>query len=202
MKLLHIDSSILGDNSASRQLSRDVVEAWKTAEPGVVVTYRDLAADAISHFSAQTLVAAGTSAELRDAALQHEADLSAATMAEFLAADAVVIAAPMYNFTVPTQLKAWIDRIAVAGKTFSYTEAGPQGLCGGKKLVIVSTAGGLHAGQPSGVGHEEYLKLLFGFLGITDIEIVRAEGLAYGDDMRNKAMSDAKAQIGEQFAAA
>ncbi|XVN19675.1 FMN-dependent NADH-azoreductase [Pseudomonas corrugata] len=200
MKLLHIDSSILGDNSASRQLSRDVVEA--TAEPGVVVTYRDLAADAISHFSAQTLVAAGTSAELRDAALQHEADLSAATMAEFLAADAVVIAAPMYNFTVPTQLKAWIDRIAVAGKTFSYTEAGPQGLCGGKKLVIVSTAGGLHAGQPSGVGHEEYLKLLFGFLGITDIEIVRAEGLAYGDDMRNKAMSDAKAQIGEQFAAA
>ena len=202
MKLLHIDSSILGDNSASRQLSRDVVEAWKTAEPGVVVTYRDLAADAISHFSAQTLVAAGTSAELRDAALQHEADLSAATMAEFLAADAVVIAAPMYNFTVPTQLKAWIDRIAVAGKTFSYTEAGPQGLCGGKKLVSVSTAGGLHAGQPSGVGHEEYLKLLFGFLGITDIEIVRAEGLAYGDDMRNKAMSDAKAQIGEQFAAA
>ncbi|CAH0188383.1 FMN-dependent NADH-azoreductase [Pseudomonas mediterranea] len=202
MKLLHIDSSILGDNSASRQLSREVVEAWKAAEADVVVTYRDLAADAISHFSAQTLVAAGTSAELRDAALQHEADLSAAALAEFLAADAVVIAAPMYNFTVPTQLKAWIDRIAVAGKTFSYTEAGPQGLCGGKKLVIVSTAGGLHAGQPSGVGHEDYLKLLFGFLGITDIEIVRAEGLAYGDDMRSKAMSEAKAQIGEQFAAA
>jgi len=202
MKLLHIDSSILGDNSASRQLSREVVEAWKAAEADVVVTYRDLAADAISHFSAQTLVAAGTSAELRDAALQHEADLSAAALAEFLAADAVVIAAPMYNFTIPTQLKAWIDRIAVAGKTFSYTEAGPQGLCGGKKLVIVSTAGGLHAGQPSGVGHEDYLKLLFGFLGITDIEIVRAEGLAYGDDMRNKAMSEAKAQIGEQFAAA
>jgi len=202
MKLLHIDSSILGDNSASRQLSREVVEAWKTAEPNVVVTYRDLAADAISHFSAQTLVAAGTSAELRDAALQHEADLSAATMEEFLAADAVVLAAPMYNFTIPTQLKAWIDRIAVAGKTFTYSEAGPKGLCGGKKLVIVSTAGGLHAGQPSGVGHEQYLTHMFGFLGITDIEIVRAEGLAYGDEMRAKAMTEAKAQIGEQFAAA
>ncbi|UZE21267.1 FMN-dependent NADH-azoreductase [Pseudomonas sp. B21-056] len=202
MKLLHIDSSILGDNSASRQLSRDVVEAWKAAEPDVVVTYRDLAADAISHFSALTLVAAGTSAELRDAALQHEADLSAATMAEFLAADAVVIAAPMYNFTIPTQLKAWIDRIAVAGQTFRYTEAGYEGLCGGKKLVIVSTAGGLHAGKPSGVAHEDYLQHMFSFLGITDIEVVRAEGLAYGDDMRNKAMSDAKAQIGEQFAAA
>lgn len=202
MKLLHIDSSILGDNSASRQLSREVVEAWKAAEPGITVTYRDLAADAISHFSAQTLVAAGTSAELRDAALKHEADLSASAMAEFLAADAVVIAAPMYNFSVPTQLKAWIDRIAVAGQTFRYTEAGPEGLCGGKKLVIVSTSGGLHAGQPSGVGHEDYLKLVFGFLGITDIEIVRAEGLAYGDDMRTKAMSEATLQIGQQFAAA
>ena len=202
MKLLHIDSSILGDNSASRQLSREVVQAWQAAEADVVVTYRDLAADAISHFSAQTLVAAGTSAELRDAAQRHEAELSATTMAEFLAADAVVIAAPMYNFTIPTQLKAWIDRIAVAGQTFRYTEAGPEGLCGDKKLVIVSTSGGLHAGQPSGVAHEEYLKVMFGFLGITDIEFVRAEGLAYGDDMRTKAMSEAKLQIGEQFAAA
>ncbi|MGU9803129.1 UNVERIFIED_CONTAM: FMN-dependent NADH-azoreductase [Pseudomonas sp. CM11] len=202
MKLLHIDSSILGDNSASRQLSRDVVEAWKAAEADVVVTYRDLAADAISHFSAQTLIAAGTSAELRDAAQKHETDLSASTMAEFLAADAVVIAAPMYNFTIPTQLKAWIDRIAVADQTFRYTEAGPEGLCGGKKLVIVSTSGGLHAGQPSGVAHEDYLKVMFGFLGITDIEFVRAEGLAYGDEMRSKAMNEAKLQISEQFAAA
>ncbi|SCW94898.1 MULTISPECIES: FMN-dependent NADH-azoreductase [unclassified Pseudomonas] len=202
MKLLHIDSSILGDNSASRQLSRQVVEAWKVAEPGITVTYRDLAADAISHFSAQTLVAAGTSAELRDAALKYEADLSTETMAEFQAADALVIAAPMYNFSIPTQLKAWIDRIAVAGQTFRYTEAGFEGLCGGKKLVIVSTAGGLHAGQPSSVGHEEYLKVMFGFLGITDIEFVRAEGLAKGDDMRNKGMNEAQAQIGEQFAAA
>ncbi|MEH6349240.1 FMN-dependent NADH-azoreductase [Pseudomonas sp. 3JA] len=202
MKLLHIDSSILGDNSASRQLSREVVEAWKAAEPGITVTYRDLAADAISHFSAQTLVAAGTSAELRDAALKYEADLSTETMAEFQAADALVIAAPMYNFSIPTQLKAWIDRIAVAGQTFRYTEAGFEGLCGGKKLVIVSTAGGLHAGQPSSVGHEEYLKVMFGFLGITDIEFVRAEGLAKGDDMRNKGMNEAQAQIGEQFAAA
>ncbi|MFL6967348.1 FMN-dependent NADH-azoreductase [Pseudomonas alvandae] len=202
MKLLHIDSSILGDNSASRQLSRELVQAWIAAEPDISVTYRDLAADAISHFSSQTLVAAGTSAELRDAALKHEAELSESTMAEFLAADAVVIAAPMYNFSIPTQLKAWIDRIAVAGKTFRYTEAGPEGMCGGKKLLIVSTSGGLHAGQPSGIGHEEYLKLVFGFLGITDIEFVRAEGLAYGDDMRAKAMHEAQLQIGQQFAAA
>jgi FMN-dependent NADH-azoreductase len=202
MKLLHIDSSILGDNSASRQLSGEVVKTWQASEPGVVVTYRDLAADAISHFSATTLVAAGTAAELRNAAQQHEADLSASTLAEFLAADAVVIAAPMYNFTIPTQLKAWIDRIAVAGQTFRYTEAGPEGLCGGKKVVIVSTSGGLHAGQATGVAHEDYLKVLFGFIGITDIEFVRAHGLAYGDEVRTKAMSDAQAHISEQLFAA
>ncbi|UVJ45891.1 FMN-dependent NADH-azoreductase [Pseudomonas sp. LS1212] len=202
MKLLHIDSSILGDNSASRQLSRSVVQAWQAAEPDSKVTYRDLASDAISHFSAATLVAAGTPEELRDAAQRHEAQLSADTLQEFLDADAVVIAAPMYNFTVPTQLKAWIDRIAIAGKTFRYTEAGPEGLCGGKKVVIVSTSGGLHAGQPTGVGHEEFLKVFLGFIGITDIEIVRAHGLGYGDDVRSKAMSDAQVQISEQLFAA
>ncbi|AIC19986.1 MULTISPECIES: FMN-dependent NADH-azoreductase [Pseudomonas] len=202
MKLLHIDSSILGDNSASRQLSESVVKAWKNADASVEVTYRDLAADAISHFSSATLVAAGTPAEVRNAAQQHEAELSASTLAEFQAADAVVIAAPMYNFTIPTQLKAWIDRIAVAGQTFRYTEAGPEGLCGGKKVVVVSTSGGLHAGQATGVAHEDYLKVLFGFLGITDIEFVRAHGLAYGDEVRTKALNDAQAQISEQLFAA
>ncbi|CAI8776618.1 FMN-dependent NADH-azoreductase [Pseudomonas chlororaphis] len=202
MKLLHIDSSILGDNSASRQLSESVVKAWKNADASVEVTYRDLAADAISHFSSATLVAAGTPAEVRNAAQQHEAELSASTLAEFQAADAVVIAAPMYNFTIPTQLKAWIDRIAVAGQTFRYTEAGPEGLCGGKKVVVVSTSGGLHAGQATGVAHEDYLKVLFGFLGITDIEFVRAHGLAYGEEVRTKALNDAQAQISEQLFAA
>ena len=203
MKLLHIDSSILGDNSASRQLSQRVVAAWQAAEPSAQVVYRDLAADAISHFSAATLVAAGTPDELRDAAQQHEARLSSETLQEFLAADAVVIAAPMYNFTVPTQLKAWIDRIAVAGQTFRYTEAGPEGLCGNKKVIVVSTSGSLHVGQPTGVAHEEFLKVFLGFIGITDVEFVRAHGLAYGDEHRSNAMQAAQAQIdSELFAAA
>ena len=199
MKLLHIDSSILGDNSASRQLSAGVVKAWQAAEPGVEVTYRDVAAEGINHFSGATLGALGTPAEQRSAAQQQEADLSAKTLAEFLAADAVVIAAPMYNFTIPTQLKAWIDRIAVAGQTFRYTEAGPEGLCGNKKVIIVSTSGGLHAGQATGVAHEDYLKVLLGFLGITDIEFVRAHGLAYGDEVRTKSLSDANVLINEQL---
>ncbi|MEJ5863554.1 FMN-dependent NADH-azoreductase [Pseudomonas farsensis] len=199
MKLLHIDSSILGDNSASRQLSREVVEAWKAADPSIEVVYLDLAADAISHFSAATLVAAGTAEEARDAALAQEAKLSQETLEEFLAADAVVIGAPMYNFSVPTQLKAWIDRVAVAGKTFSYTEAGPQGLCGDKKVIVVSTAGGLHEGQPTGVGHEDFLKVFLGFIGITDLEFVRAHGLAYGPEHRAKAIDAAQAQIADEL---
>ncbi|MEF9671908.1 FMN-dependent NADH-azoreductase [Pseudomonas sp. PCH446] len=199
MKLLHIDSSILGDNSASRQLSRQVVDAWKLAEPGAVVTYRDLASDSISHFSSLTLVAGGTAAELRDAAQRHEAELSASTLEEFLAADAIVIAAPMYNFSIPTQLKAWIDRITVAGKTFRYTDAGPEGLAVGKKLVIVSTSGGLHVGMPTGVAHEDYLNVLFGFLGISDIEFVRAHGLGYGEEVRAKAISTAQERIREEL---
>ncbi|MDG9854612.1 FMN-dependent NADH-azoreductase [Pseudomonas nitroreducens] len=202
MKLLHIDSSILGDNSASRQLSAELVAAWAAAEQGVDVTYRDLAADAISHLSAASLVAAGTPAELRDAAQKHEAALGEQSIEEFLAADAIVIGAPMYNFSIPSQLKAWIDRIAVAGKTFRYTESGPEGLAGGKKVIIVSTAGGIHAGQPSGVAHENYLELVLNFLGITDIEVVRAEGLAYGDEPRRNAIAGAQASIASQFAAA
>lgn len=202
MKLLHLDSSILGDASASRQLSKAVVEAWSVASPGVQVTYRDLASDALSHFSAASLVAAGTPAELRDAAQRHETELAERTLEEFLAADAIVIGAPMYNFAIPSQLKAWIDRIAVAGKTFKYTESGVVGLAGGKTVVIASSAGGVHAGLPSGQAHEDYLVRMLNFVGIDDIEIVRAEGLAYGDEPRAEAMKGAAQRISELFATA
>lgn len=202
MKLLHLDSSILGDASASRQLSKAVVEAWSVASPGVQVTYRDLASDALSHFSAASLVAAGTPAELRDAAQRHETELAERTLEEFLAADAIVIGAPMYNFAIPSQLKAWIDRIAVAGKTFKYAENGVVGLAGGKTVVIASSAGGVHAGLPSGQAHEDYLVRMLNFVGIDDIEIVRAEGLAYGDEPRAEAMKGAAQRISELFATA
>lgn len=202
MKLLHLDSSILADSSASRQLSSAVVAAWQAAEPGVQVIYRDLADDALSHLSALSLIAAGTPAELRSAAQQHEAELAQRALEEFLDADAIVIGAPMYNFALPSQLKAWIDRITVAGKTFKYGENGPQGLAGGKQVVIVSTAGGVHAGQPSGAAHEQYLKFVLGFVGIDDIQVVRAEGLAYGEEPRAAAMQAAAQQVSELFAVA
>jgi FMN-dependent NADH-azoreductase len=197
MKLLHIDSSILGDHSASRQLSRSVVEAFQTVEGDAQITYRDLASDALSHFSAATLAAGGTPEEARDAAQKQEVANNEATLQEFLDADVVVIGAPVYNFTIPSQLKAWIDRISVAGRTFRYTEAGPEGLCGGKQVIIVSTAGGLHVGQPTSVGHEDFLKVLFGFIGVTDLKFVFAHGLAYGDEPRANALTAAHKQIAE-----
>jgi FMN-dependent NADH-azoreductase len=197
MKLLHIDSSILGDHSASRQLSRGVVESFTAAHPGTEVVYRDLAAEALNHFSGATLAAAGTPAEGRDAAQKLEVDTNEAVLQEFLNADVVVLGAPMYNFSISSQLKAWIDRIAVAGRTFRYTEAGPEGLCKGKKVIVVSTAGGLHSGQPTSAGHDDLLKVLFGFIGVTDLQFVHAQGLAYGDEPRANAMSAAKKHIEE-----
>lgn len=202
MKLLHIDSSILGDHSASRQLSRAVVEAYKAVDPSAQISYLDLAKHALSHFSGASLAAGGTPADARDAAQKLEADTNEATLQQFIDADVVVIGAPMYNFSIPSQLKAWIDRIAVAGRTFRYTEAGPEGLCAGKKLIIVSTSGGLHVGQPTSAGHENLLRILFGFLGITDIEFVFAHGLAYGEEPRANAINAAQKQIAEELFAA
>ncbi|MCV4264974.1 FMN-dependent NADH-azoreductase [Pseudomonas capsici] len=202
MKVLHIDSSILGDHSASRQLSRSVVQAYQAANADSQVIYRDLASDALSHFSAATLAAAGTPAEGRDAAQQQEVDANEAILQEFLDADVVIVGAPMYNFTIPSQLKAWIDRVTVAGRTFRYSEAGPEGLCGGKKVIVVSTSGGLHAGQPTGAGHEELLKALFAFIGVTDLQFVRAHGLAYGEEPRANAMSAAQQHIEQNLFAA
>lgn len=197
MKLLHIDSSILGDHSASRQLSRSVVEAFTASAPDTQVVYRDLANEPLNHFSGATLAAAGTPLEGRDTAQTLDVETNEATLAEFLSADVVVIGAPMYNFSIPSQLKAWIDRICVAGRTFRYTEAGPEGLCKGKKVIVVSTTGGLHQGLPSGVGHNDLLKVVFGFIGVTDLQFVVAEGLAYGEEPRAAAMAAAQKNISE-----
>ncbi|EKG37957.1 MULTISPECIES: FMN-dependent NADH-azoreductase [Pseudomonas syringae group] len=202
MNLLHLDSSILGDHSASRQLTHEVVQAYLNAHADSQVTYRDLASDALGHFSAASLAAAGTPVDVRDAAQQQEVAGNEATLQQFLDSDVLVIGAPMYNFTIPTQLKAWFDRILIAGRTFRYSEAGPEGLCGGKKVIIVSTSGGLHAGQPSGTGHEELLKTLFAFIGITDLQFVRAHGLAYGEEPRASAMSAAQQYIQNELFAA
>jgi len=176
MKILHIDSSITGQHSVSRQLTAAIVQRLSGANPGAALTYRDVAADPVPHLNAGP---AGASAMLD----------------EFLAADVVVIGAPMYNFAVPSQLKAWLDSVAVAGKTFSYGANGPQGLCGGKRIIVASTRGGIYSAPSpmAALDHQEsYLTGFFGFLG-AQVEFVRAEGVAMGDEQRQRAMEAALA---------
>jgi FMN-dependent NADH-azoreductase len=197
MKLLHIDSSILGEASASRQLSAAIVQTVTGAMPGVDVIRRDLDADPILHLDS-TLLAAVRPDIAANATAHVAAENGSAVVDEFLAADIVVIGAPMYNFTIASQLKAWLDRIIIAGKTFGYTEAGAKGLAGDKKVIIASSRGGLYApGTPQAANdfQETYLRAILGFIGIEDIEIVRAEGLAYGPEQREAAMRAALASV-------
>ncbi len=193
MKLLHVDSSILSDASVSRAISAAVTRRLQTVDPGIEVTYRDLAATPLSHLSGAYL--AGQAADVKhDQARQEDLALGGAALAEFLAADIVVVGAPMYNFTVPSQLKAWIDRIVVAGKTFHYTERGPEGLAGGRRVVLALSSGGVYApGAPHAAFDHQltYLQAVFGFLGITDIRAIRAEGVAMGPEKRQEALDGA-----------
>jgi len=194
MKLLHIDSSILGADSASRQVSAAIVAALKASEPRIEIVRRDLAAAALPHLSGDHL-AAGAGAPVDETA-KREAAEGAAALAEFLAADIVVIGSPMYNFAISSQLKAWIDRILVAGKTFRYGENGPEGLAGGKRVIVALSRGGLYAnGGPAAAMdfQEPYLKAVFAFIGIPDVEFVRAEGIAFGPEQRQAALAAAKA---------
>jgi FMN-dependent NADH-azoreductase len=145
MKLLHVDSSILGAYSTSRLLTAETVAAWKAAHPDTTVEYLDLAVDAPGHFTADALaIKTGPQAEPTEAQ-QRENALSEKLVSQFLAADVVVIGAPMYNFSIPTQLKAWIDRLAQVGRTFKYTEKGPVGLAGGKTVIVASSRGGIYS---------------------------------------------------------
>ncbi len=201
-KLLHIDSSILGGNSVSRQLTAQIVTSWRASHPTTEVSYLDLAVDTPSHLSTESLgfrLPAGA-AEL-NAVQKRENAISEALVAQFLAADVLVIGAPLYNFAIPTQLKAWIDRVAQVGRTFTYTEKGPVGLAGGKTVIIASARGGVYSTSDAGnaMEHQEsYLKTVFGFFGVTDVRFVRAEGLAMGETAKAAALAAAEIEITAQ----
>lgn len=205
-KILHVDSSSLGAASVTRELSASIVKALRDAEPGATVTYRDLVADPLDHLTGDVIqVVKFRNLDGMTERQRTELELAEALVDEFLAADIVVIGAPMYNFTIPTQLKAWIDRLAQAGKTFRYTETGPIGLAGGKRVIVASGRGGAYSVNPAlaALDHQEaYLRTIFGFFGITNVEFVRAEGLSMGPEAKEKAMESAGRQIAELFAAA
>jgi FMN-dependent NADH-azoreductase len=198
IQLLHLDSSILGAHSVSRLLSASVVERLQDMHPDLQVTYRDLAETPIPHLSGPYL-AAGRSAEPhQDPVLRSNLALGNAVLEEFLAADIVVIGVAFYNFSVSSQLKAWVDRIAVAGRTFRYSERGVEGLAGGKRVILAISRGGFYGeGQPTRAFEhaESYLRGVFGFIGITQLEVVAAEGVAVGEEQRKAAIAQARRQI-------
>jgi FMN-dependent NADH-azoreductase len=197
MDLLHIDSSVLGANSASRALSAEIVERQRVLHPGLKVTHRDLAADSALHLSPAHL-AAWQGGAVDDVLLGADIKKGGGYLEELVAADIVVIGAPMYNFSIPSQLKAWIDRIVVAGKTFRYGASGAEGLLLNKKVFIASSRGNVYApGSPAAAleHHENYLTGVLGFIGLTDVTVVRAEGLAFGPEAREAAMLNARKTI-------
>jgi len=197
MQLLHIDSAITGDQSVSRQLTARTVATWVAAHPGTQVQHLDLAATVVPHLGADALGFRTGQAAATEAQRQENA-LSEALVSQFLAADVVVIGAPLYNFTIPTQLKAWIDRVAQAGRTFTYTDKGPQGLAGGKTAIVVLSRGGVYSTSEGGraMEHQEsYLQTVLGFFGITDVRFVRAEGVAMGPEPKAQALVSAEGEI-------
>ena len=197
MNVLHIDSSILGDHSVSRKVSAAAVAAFVAANPGAKVTYRDLDARPAPHQSGALMAARGLDPAQRNPDQAREIAEADAVLAEFLAADVAVIGVPMYNFGIPSTLKSWIDHLAVAGKTFSYSEAGVQGLAGGKRIVLASSRGGFYGpdSPAASLQHQEsYLRGFFGFIGIAHVEVVSAEGVNYGPDHKQKALDGAVAE--------
>ena len=198
MQLLHIDSAITGAQSVSRQLSRQAVESWVAANPGTQVSHLDLVANAPAHMTQDALsLRFGQTEGLTEAQLRENA-VTEGLLAQFLAAEVIVIGTPFYNFSIPTQLKAWIDRLAQPGRTFRYTASGPEGLAGGKIVIVASSRGGMYSTSEGGqaMEHQEsYLQTVFGFFGITDVRFVRAEGLGMGPDAREAALTSAAHDI-------
>ena len=174
MTILHVDSSITGEQSASRTLTRSLVDQLRSSQPDAEIIYRDLAASPLPH-------------------LTLDAFADTTVLEEFLGADTVVIGAPMYNFTLPTQLKAWIDRLAIAGTTFRYTENGPEGLVKGKRVIIALARGGFYGEGTPAVALEPletYLRGLFNFIGV-EPEFVVADGLAVSPEQREQSINQA-----------
>ena len=196
--ILQIDSSILGASSASRALKADTLARQIELHPAATVIHRDFAAGPAFHLSGQHLAAfQGGTPESTE--LGNDIAQCAAYVDDLFAADVIVIGGPMYNFTIPTQLKGWIDRVLVAGRTFCYTENGSEGLLpAGKKVYIVSTRGGIYTGDSPAASYDfqkSYLKATLAFIGLTDVSIIRAEGLAISEEVKTSAFASAKAEI-------
>ncbi len=202
--ILHLNSSVRSNGSISRQLTSEFVEKLKAAHPGAAVIERDLAKDPVPHLTEEMMGAYFTPADQRTEAQRNTVKLSDDLVGELLSADIVVIGAPMYNFSISSTLKAWIDHVARAGLTFKYNEQGvPVGLVHGKKFFVFTSRGGVYSSGPAKAldFHETYLRGALGFLGITDVTFVNTEGVAMGEEAASKAVASSRGAMDALLAA-
>ncbi|MCD8522718.1 MAG: NAD(P)H-dependent oxidoreductase [Saccharospirillaceae bacterium] len=192
--LLYIKGSIFGDHGQSSQLAEQFIAGWKAANQNGEVVIRDLATDVPPYLDANSVGAFMTPAEQRTAEQQSIVAYSDALIAEIKAADEVVVGVPMYNFTIPAQMKSYLDFLCRAGVTFKYTETGPVGLLDNKPVHILATRGGLYQGTPADT-QTPFLTTIFSFIGLSDVRFVYAEGLNLGDDSKNAALAAASREI-------
>jgi len=200
-KILHIDASAQGERSESMRLSNDFIQHWKTQHPNDEIIQRDIVDNPLPHINGRILGSMMTPVEQRTSEQNVAAGQYEELVREFLDADVLVLGVPMYNFTIPSTLKAWIDHITVPGKTFEYTAEGPVGLISGKEVYILSTRGGFYKDSP--MDHQvSYLQTLFNFLGLEDIHVIQAEGLNISPETRDQSIEAAQLQIQETLAQA
>jgi len=195
MQILRIDSATTGDNSVSRVLTQELTDHFTAKYPDATLVERDFESDPLPHLNNVTTGAIRLPAEAHTDEMKAAFPAERAVLDEFFASDIVIIGAPMYNFTIPSQLKAWLDRLGVPGVTFSYSEAGPEGLAGGRKVYIVSSRGGAYEMDAPFEHQETYLRDVFAFIGITDPVFIRAEKVGFGPEAKEQALADAKAEI-------
>ena len=195
--LLHIDSSARYTGSLTRQLSAAYVEQWQAKNAGGTVVQRDLASHILPHITEAMIGAYFTPADQRSTEQQSIIALSDKLVDELLAADTLVVGIPMYNFAPPSAFKAWIDHVCRAGRTFSYTDKGPVGLVTGKRAIVILSRGGVYSEGPAQALDFQgtYIRSVLGFIGITDVELVIAEGVAMGEEKSKQAIAQAQEQI-------
>jgi len=197
--LLIVTSSVFGEASQSRQMAQEVVASLRRTNPLMRVVERDLTPATMPHLSNETLTALAAPAEQRTPAQREAATFADALIEEVETADTIVLAVPMYNFSIPSTLKAWLDHIARRGRTFRYTEAGPEGLLKGKKVFVVTGRGGIYSGESPARAldfQEPYLRAFLGFVGLTDISFVHVEGLNISPEEAEKGRTRAREAIG------
>jgi FMN-dependent NADH-azoreductase len=197
--LLQINSSMFAENGQSTRMADQFVSGWLEANDGARLVVRNLAAEPIPHLGAQNVGAFMTKPEDRSAEQKAAADFSEALIEEIKHADVIVLGVPMYNFAMPSTLKAYLDQITRAGITFRYTETGPVGLVTGKKAYVFAARGGLYKGTPADT-QTQYLTQILSFIGINDVEFTYAEGLAMGEEKKQVAVANAETEIAQMVA--